>query len=132
MVTSIFGDCPILPSLATQTSTSTKRMLQGPGRSPQPQPFVGIFVGTGRINILLTYGIFFRKCSDMIAAGPTKELNSLRLARQVPFEVNHRFDHRYVLLAILRRNRGCGLAHVVRMMMAVGVEQHLDRHAEKA
>jgi hypothetical protein len=49
----------------------------GPGRSLHAQPVVGIFVGTGWINILLTYGSFFRKCSDMIAAGPTNEINRL-------------------------------------------------------
>ena len=42
-------------------------------------------------------------------AGPTNGIISLRLARQVLFEVHHRFDHQYMLLAILRRNRGCGL-----------------------
>jgi hypothetical protein len=50
--------------------------VAGPGRFLQPQPFVGIFVDTGCINILLTYGNYFRKCSNMVAAGPNKKSNA--------------------------------------------------------
>jgi hypothetical protein len=67
METSILGDCPTAPP-AIQTSTSTKRIPQGQA-ALHAQPVVGIFVGTGWINILLTYGSFCRRCSDVIAAG---------------------------------------------------------------
>jgi len=72
---------------------------------------------TKNVNVFREYRAGGAAHNGLVAASsparPTNELNSLRLARQVLFEVNHRFDHRYVLLAILRRNRGCGLAHVI-------------------
>ena len=73
MATSILGDCPIGPS-GHPNQHVHQAHTAGPGRSPHAQPVVGIFVGTGWINILLTYEGFFRKCSDMIAAGPTNEI----------------------------------------------------------
>jgi hypothetical protein len=81
MATSILGDCPIRTPSGDLNQHVHQAHAAGPRRALHAQLVVGVFVGTGWSNILLRYGSFFRKCSDMIAAGSVTSCRAPRYSR---------------------------------------------------